>query len=343
MKKLFVLPVVLLVLAGLALTGCPTEAEPLSSDPFTFKYDGTLELPVNSWSGGSNNQAQLTGTYTGMITEGKTYNVKITGTLSHDVVLKVVLIDNEDGGWHILSNYGSVPDSDNPEVMSTGLLGVDGEGIVIKVTASATASGTGVDANKVVLLGEKDTAENDKSTEGLKITGATIQIAEEGKPYPEITQWEAPEGSKKIEASWTNGNEDAESIDLEFPYTTNIPANAEYLYSIYLPKGAAFTEGELQLKGGVTQGENSDWAWTEIGAVEAWGMAHIASDDFKTEGEYEVFHGVLTTVSGNSGDPSTAADHDVISDVHHILIQLTVKWVTYSGKIAVKLDEVRSR
>jgi hypothetical protein len=337
---------------ALGLTGCPSEAEDADKvfGAFTFKYDGALELPVNSWTGGSNNQAQVSGTFTGIITSGKTYNVKITGALSHAAVLKVVFIDNADGNWHVLSSYGTVEDSKNdadgnplPKLLPAGSLGENG--IVIQVTTSLGASASGADANKVVLIGENTTDADsaDKSTTGLKITGATIQIAEVGQPYPEITPWEAPEGAVKKEAAWANGTE-VTAIDLEFPYTTDIPANAEYLYSIYLPKGAAFSEGALQLKGGVTDNPATDtWNWTEIGAIEAYGMAHIDSALFKTEGEYEVYHGKLTTVSGNSGDPSTVADHAAITSVHHITLQLTVSWVTYSGNIAFKFDGAQAR
>jgi hypothetical protein len=351
---------------GLALMGCPPASDPPAAPPptpFTFKYDGTLELPQNTWGDpvSGNNQAQVTGTKTGIISAGKTYNIKITGTLSHAVVLKVVFIDNEDGKWHVLSDYGTILDLENedgdgnplPKILPAGALKTgDDDGIVIQVTTTAGASDSVADANKVVLIGENttDADTTDKSTEDLKITNATIQVAEVGKPYPEITPWEAPLGAKKYEVDWKN-NTAQKQLDIQFPYTTAIPANAEYPFTIYLPKGAALAEGQLQIKGGINTGNtSSDWdgAWVDIGALEAYGIAHVGT--FTTEGEYEVFHGVLTEVEGSGETTFTAKTSDAISYPQAINLIVfpgdgssTNVWGTYSGNIAFEIGEVRVR
>jgi hypothetical protein len=115
------------------------------------------------------------------------------------------------------------------------------------------------------------------------------------------------------------------------------------LFSVYLPKGSAFSEGALQLKAAV---KDKDWGDIQaIGATEAWGVAHIGDTDhpFTTEGEYEVYHFKLTAVSDGSENASTAANSAAITTAKHIQLGLTVKWVTYSGKIAFKFDKVQAR
>jgi hypothetical protein len=332
-KNLLSLPIILLILGSIVLASCdPSDSDPLPEDPFTFKYSAAeLAIPVNGWPetsapfANSNNQKELTGTFTGMIKAGKTYNVKITGTLSHSAVLKVFFVDKSTG-WNVLTNYGSVYGEDSetnlPLLLKAGELG-DGDGVVIKVTGEKNATDTSADANIVVLMAENtvDETVTDKSTDGLKITDAAILIAEEGKDYPVITLWEAPAGAEKIEVAW-NKPEKWATQDIEFPYTTAVPASATAAFTLYFPASAVIPAGDtlkVQLAA-----KNNAGSWENIGLTPDPG---ITVNDLVTQDGYLVYNG---TVSGGKG----------LDVVTAIVVQLAYGYINYSGPVAVKLGAI---
>jgi hypothetical protein len=234
--------------------------------------------------------------------------------LSHAVVLKVVFIDNADGKWHVLSNYGSVPTAEEPGIQPAGSLG-NGEGIVIKVTTKESASDTIASANIVCLLGEND----DGAISDLQIADATILIAEEGEDYPVITSWKAPAGAEKIEVIW-NKPESWKTTDIDLPYTTAVPAGATATFTLYFPEDAVIPVGDtlkVQLAA-----RNTTGAWENIGITE-----DITSESLASEGGYLVYQG---SVTGGNG----------LDLVNAIAVQLAYGYINYSGPVAVKLGTI---
>jgi hypothetical protein len=332
-KAILVLPAFLLALAGIVMTGCPTEAaiDEDSIAPFTFIKTGAVTLAKNTWSGGNNDQVILTGTITGMVVKDKEYKVKITGTLEKAAVIKVVVVSNADSEWDVLTNYGAVDSDISTEVDEDGkpLPKIHSAGpldIVIALKAEKSAGGLTAGHNKVVLIAEKGNDPNvtENSQDGNSLGDAVVLIAEKDKTYPNIPadtgyQWGAagkPADSVEADVNWTK-SENWEAEDFYFDNTTAIPANAKVTYTLYLPKDATYSEyDEIQVQAA------ADNPWTTIGIQQ-----EIKIANFVTEGNYLKFSGLIT--GSNTAVPATA-----------IHLQVNGAWVAYKGKIAAKLGTI---
>ncbi|MDR0557246.1 MAG: hypothetical protein LBG43_05180 [Treponema sp.] len=225
MKKTWLFLTVVLAF-GMTMIGCGGGGEGGGEhEPFTFSYEGDISLARNTWdTTKANNQAVLEGTIANSIENGKSYEIHITGTLSHDAYIQAVLVDNAGSNWNVLSDYkaedSEIPvDGDEgkfvPKIFQAGTIDT-----TIVVTATA-AGGSTAAGNKVVVQALKpdstDATDDRSIAQTVIITGAKVTVAEkEGDdtddddddvtsniPEDAVKIWDAADGSI---GDWSGGD-----------------------------------------------------------------------------------------------------------------------------------------
>ncbi|MDR2446745.1 MAG: hypothetical protein LBD58_05590 [Treponema sp.] len=193
MKKTWLFFLMVAWAFSMTLVGCGDgggDPEDGGDDPKTalFSYTGDIDLISNIYgddqdaSKGANNQGNVEGILEGKSFEkDKTYEIKITGSLSHEAIIQVVLVDT-DGGWEVLSNYGAEKTGDG-DTKTEKKLGQGAFETTIQVTVTKNASKATKKANVVVVQGLKPgTAEGgdrriDEANK-VTITGASVTVTE---------------------------------------------------------------------------------------------------------------------------------------------------------------------
>jgi hypothetical protein len=325
MKKLLVLPAVLLI-AGMMLTGCPSDAAGPNTVDDWDSVEGTEFELENNGEWGYQTPIDITefGLSSYELAVGDTIYFSIAAVANQDIPdgLKMTLVNrgitkeqfaagSPDPEWKVMKADVTIESAN-----ITG--GTKFTKNSIAITVSDNASSAGEVVQLAIYAGNTTVG---KIAEPLLLKYTTMTLSKDGGPV-EGADWGAggkPDGSTDAVATW-NKPQTWTTTDIEFPYTTAVPASATAQFTLYFPKTASIDpDDEIQVQ---IAAKNNSGGWKNIGIANG-----IKSSEFSTEGEYLKYDG---SVSGGEGlDPVTA-----------LVVQINYGYVTYSGKVAVKLGTV---
>jgi hypothetical protein len=325
MKKSLVLPVVLLVLTGLVLTGCPTDpAGPSTVDDWDSVEGKEFKLENNGeWGYQTLVNIKNLGLSSSSLAKDDTIyfsfefvaNQDIPDGLKMTLVNRVVTEEQLEAGEPAAEWQVMVADITIESGNITAGRKYTKNDIALTVAENASS------ANQVVQLaiyaGQTTVG---KIVEPLLLKYTKRVLSTEGGSF-EGTNWVSgkPSGSTEITVTWDKP-EVWETSDIEILYSTAVPAAAVAPFTLYFPKTAEIAEGdEIQVQ---VAAKNTEGGWKNIGIKNG-----IKFSDFTTEGEYLKYE---SSVTGGEGLTSVTA----------LVVQINYGYVTYSGKVAVKLGTI---
>jgi hypothetical protein len=325
MKRLLVLPAILLVLAGMVLTGCPTEAAGPSTVDNWATVEGTeFELGNNGqWGYPTPVDIKQLGLSSYALDADNTIYFSFEFIANQDIPdgLKMTLVNR---GVTKEEFDAGEPD---PEwnVMAADITIVSGNitaGTKYTINNIAlTVTGNPSSANQVVQLAiYAGNTTVGKIAEPLLLKYTKMSLSADGGSV-EGEDWVSvkPAGSTEITVTW-NRPENWATSDIEIAYSTAVPADATAPFTLYFPYTAEIVAGdEIQVQ---IAAKNTDGGWKNIGL-----KTDIRSTDFVPDGEYLKYESLVT--GGDGLNPVTA-----------LVVQINYGYVTYSGKVAVKLGTI---